>query len=335
MNSKLTYDELLNRVIVLEREVRINKTLKDNLSNTNELLQLLLDTMPNPVFYKDINGVYQKCNDSFSKLILGIPKEQIIGKTLFDLPDVIPSDLAALYKKKDEELFTNPGNQYYEGEVLCSDNKKHTFIFNKATLMNTKNEIIGLVGVMLDVSDLRNSQKELDKKNIKLEKLSYIDPLTKVYNRRKFDDIFSKTINTNNELVLNFSIIDIDDFKLYNDSFGHYEGDVILKEVASIIKNNLLRTTDMVFRLGGEEFGLLFFTKSYIDGVSLLNKIKDEIENKNIAHKNKFGKLTISAGLISIKNSNFSEKVIYTETDSLLYESKNSGKNKIMHKFLN
>ena len=333
---KPTYDELLKRVESLEQEAKISHALKNNLTQTNQLLGLLIDTMPNPVFYKDSLGVYQKCNSAFSELILGIPKEQIIGKTLFELPDVIPPELAQIYKSKDDELFNNPGTQFYEGEVLCADNQKRRFFFYKATLSNEENEIIGLVGIMLDVTELRVSQEELKEKNKQLEKLSYIDSLTDIYNRRKFDDIFSTMIDIaqRNAFILNFVIIDVDDFKLYNDTYGHLKGDKVLKKISSLFKQFLVRRDDYIFRLGGEEFGLLFYSNTYKDAYNIVEKIKKGLFDMNIEHKNRYNRVTLSAGLVSVQQFDSDIKELYNEADRLLYNAKASGRNAICSKSL-
>ena len=86
MTKKLSYEELEKKVILLEKKSQLVDSLQNKINSNKVFLQKLLDTMPNPVFYKDICGIYQNCNDAFSKTILGISKEDIIGKSLFDLP---------------------------------------------------------------------------------------------------------------------------------------------------------------------------------------------------------------------------------------------------------
>lgn len=137
--------------------------LKENTDSS--FLNLLLNTIPDPIFYKNSAGIYKHCNSAFSELILGIPKEKIIGKSLFDIPEYIPYDLAKIYKEKDDELFNNPGTQVYESDVKCKDGKLRRFKFHKATLYNEENQIIGLVGVMLDLTEVYNSRREIEEKD--------------------------------------------------------------------------------------------------------------------------------------------------------------------------
>lgn len=323
--KKNSFNEEINTLAILKNQLHYNQS----------FLQLLLDTIPNPVFYKDINGIYQHCNDSFSKMIIGIEKELILGKSLYDLPEYIPTELADIYSKKDKELFNNPGTQFYEAKVKCADEKTRYFNFYKATFMSSENEVLGLVGVMLDVTDYKKIQIELENKNKELKELSIIDDLTKIYNRRYFEEIFEKklqNLNRNNK-SFTLAIIDIDYFKDYNDGFGHLKGDETLRKVADILKNTFCRANDYVFRLGGEEFGILFDVDNFENTKRLIKKLITNIEKAEIETYNQSVSelLTVSIGAgfiqnINIKNKNLKNE-LYDNIDAKLYEAKREGRN--------
>jgi PAS domain S-box-containing protein len=116
--------------------------------------------MSAPVFYKDAEGVYRGCNDAFSRTILGLPRDQVIGKSLFDLPDRIPADLAQTYHQQDLRLLRRGGRQNYQAEVKCSDGRIRLFHFSKAVYHNGS-EPSGIVGVMVDLTDINAAQQEL------------------------------------------------------------------------------------------------------------------------------------------------------------------------------
>ena len=175
MKKKLTYKELEDKLLNVESKNRQLENLLNYNSNDKNLILKLFDTIPNPMFYKDINGIYQNCNDAFSKIILGIPKETIIGKTLFELPDVIPNSFAKIYHEKDKTLFEKRGSQFYEANVKCADNSKRTYLFYKATVDNDKGYVSGIIGVMLDITNLKETQDKLKEKNELFEKYSYND----------------------------------------------------------------------------------------------------------------------------------------------------------------
>jgi PAS domain S-box-containing protein len=124
-------------------------------------LKTLLDTIPNPVFYKDTAGIYRGCNKAFAEQILGLPEENIVGCSLFDLEEVIPRELARTYYRQDQALVKNPGTQFYESKVRCADGVKRHFLFNKATFCDADGEVAGIVGVMLDITQRKLAEDAL------------------------------------------------------------------------------------------------------------------------------------------------------------------------------
>jgi len=135
------------------------KEAQDNLLEQINFLQVLIDTIPAPIFYKDKNGLYLGCNKAFEKYI-GLPKEEILGRSIFEISDV---DLAEENHRIDEELYKNPGKKIYETQIKYADGSIHYVINNKATYVNRNNEVAGIVGVILDITELKNIQKELIK----------------------------------------------------------------------------------------------------------------------------------------------------------------------------
>ena len=129
--------------------------------NHLHFLETLLNTIPNPVFYKDANGVYQGCNKAFAEQILGMPKEEIVGRSLFDLPNAIPAKLADLYHKQDIKLMRASGTQFYEAKVQCADGVRRDFLFNKATFNDASGRVAGMIGIMVDITGRKKAEEEL------------------------------------------------------------------------------------------------------------------------------------------------------------------------------
>ncbi|MDN5110950.1 diguanylate cyclase [Aliarcobacter butzleri] len=324
MDEMLSCEELTLKVNSLEKEVKFN----------NFFLKKMFDIMPSPMFYKNKNGVYEHCNDTFSRLILGIPKEEILGKTLYDLGHVIPKENADVYYEKDKNLFLTAKEQFYEGKVKCSDGVTRDYHFYKSSFV-IDGEIIGLVGLMLDVSDYKKALLDLDEKNKLLNDLSITDPLTSLYNRRYFQDILEKKVN---QLIrfkhkFSFSIIDVDFFKDYNDYYGHQKGDLVLEEIGKALKNSFLRSTDYAFRIGGEEFAVLFDVNDFKDAFIIMERVRKKIEDLKIeaSPKSNYKYLTVSIGLGNILklDINTNPSIIYHEVDKLLYKSKKDDKNRV------
>lgn len=324
MDEIVNYETLAIKTAILEKEVKFN----------DSFLKKLFDIIPSPMFYKDKNGVYQHCNDAFSKLILGISKEEIIGKTLYDLSHVIPKENADIYYEKDRELFLVQKDQFYEGKVKCADGTTREYQFYKSSFV-LDGEIVGLVGLMLDVSDYKKALKELDEKNRLLSEISITDSLTGLYNRRYFQDILEKKVCSliRNKHPFYFAIIDIDFFKEYNDSFGHYKGDLVLEKLGKVFKESFLRSTDYFFRIGGEEFAILFDANDSKEATLVIENFRKKIEDLKIkASKNSLYRyLTVSIGLGNVKElkADTNPSIIYHEVDKLLYKSKNENRNKV------
>lgn len=181
---------------------------------------------------------------------------------------------------------------------------------------------------------LENKNKELEKYISIIQEISITDGLTNVYNRRHFNEIFPKVINSakrKDELIC-FLLLDIDHFKQYNDNYGHQMGDNVLVKFASCLKFSLKRADDIAFRLGGEEFGVLFQSKDKEKALEFANTLKNNIEKLLIPHEyNSASKyITASLGLIckygrDVKNID----EVYKEADDLLYKSKKNGRNTV------
>ena len=175
------------------------------------------------------------------------------------------------------------------------------------------------------LTELKITEKLLEEKNKKLEKLSTTDKLTNIYNRQKLDIELSKEVYRSNRTGHSFSLImiDIDFFKSTNDLYGHQVGDLVLIEFANIVKKSL-RKYDVFGRWGGEEF-LIICPHTKKEGAKIkAESLREEIE------KNEFkevGKKTCSIGVTTYKK-NDNEEIILNRADKALYKAKNHGRNK-------
>ncbi|NCO02032.1 MAG: diguanylate cyclase [Epsilonproteobacteria bacterium] len=171
-----------------------------------------------------------------------------------------------------------------------------------------------------------------DKKEF--EKLSKTDALTNLYNRGYFEKMFPIMIKNSqrHNTILCFVMMDIDFFKEYNDTYGHQKGDEALKQVANALRAHIHRPNDSTFRLGGEEFGIIFNIKREEDASPFMEKLLKNIEDLHIEHSgNKASSfLTISMGMCIIKESDTSSvDAFYRKADELLYKAKQNGRNNI------
>lgn len=159
----------------------------------------------------------------------------------------------------------------------------------------------------------------------KLEHLVNHDPLTKIYNRRYFNEYLYNQIQKSERYKrdMSFIFLDIDYFKKVNDNFGHDVGDSVLKELSHLIQTNI-RKSDLLARLGGEEFGILVAENNVEKAYSLAEKLRKIVEAHDFRD---VGKLTISLGVTEyVPGDNVD--TIYKRVDSALYKAKNNGRNR-------
>lgn len=168
--------------------------------------------------------------------------------------------------------------------------------------------------------------------NKQLENLTKIDPLTQIANRRKYDEAIKSALATAKAegTPLTLIAIDIDYFKLYNDEYGHLAGDDCLISVANAINKNLLRTNDIVARMGGEEFFCILPNTDAEAAIGIMKRIQASITALNIPHQVSPLKpyLTVSMGACTATRSeNIDAMRLYQLADKTLYKAKEQGRN--------
>jgi len=168
--------------------------------------------------------------------------------------------------------------------------------------------------------------------NTKYKIDSITDSMTSLYNRKYFDTIFDNMpfIANANNWECAFIMFDIDYFKQYNDTYGHDAGDETLKKVAKVLKEYFNNKYEFVFRLGGEEFGVVLFDIDLDILESCLSDINQKIVDLKIEHKTSdvLGVVTISIGAIMYEpNTYISANKLYKKADDSLYKSKHNGRN--------
>jgi PAS domain S-box-containing protein len=136
------------------------------ISNQTLFLDTLIDNLPLPFFYKDVEGRYQGCNRAFERL-LGKPRSEIVGKSVFDMAS--PA-IANRYHEKDAELFAHPGTQTYDWVTSSGDGVRHV-IFHKATFLDADGSVAGILGGITDVTEFKRIQEELQAHRDNLEAL--------------------------------------------------------------------------------------------------------------------------------------------------------------------
>lgn len=158
-----------------------------------------------------------------------------------------------------------------------------------------------------------------------------IDPLVGVPNRRAYSQIFPRFVSGYCDGLLKcIALLDIDNFKAYNDHYGHAAGDDLLRRVGSILKTALSRDDDYIFRIGGEEFVLAYRARRIDETVSVVDGICRAIAGSGIQHERNqpSGILTASIGFVTFRGTAMPDQ-IFDQADAALYKAKSEGRNRI------
>jgi PAS domain S-box-containing protein len=197
------------------------KALLDNLTFMNTLI----DTIPNPVFYKDNEGLYLGCNLAYAQT-LGLDKEAILGSKLVELESTIASDMAEHYHRQDLLLIKNSGVQVHEEQIHCADGRRRDFVLYKATFSDAEDKVAGMVGIMLDITARKKAEKAVKEgKNLFDAFMQHLPGLAFMKDIRKryiyVNDAFTHLTATNAD-----------------DTFGRKTSDLWDAQTAAIIDNN-------------------------------------------------------------------------------------------------
>ena len=304
------------------KEIYLVETTNEQLENANESITEYLDIVDKNVIASttDLQGIITSASQAFCD-ISGYSKDELIGNShdIVRHPD--------MYSKLYEDMWkTIKNGKQWSGEIknVKKDGSEYWVDASISPHFDKKGSIIGYTAIRHDVTD----------KKI-IETLAITDVLTGLYNRRHFNKIIVKEISRakRDGKFVSFLILDVDYFKQYNDTYGHQKGDKVLEEIGIVLQKNTKRASDFAFRLGGEEFGILFSGLNESESLGFAEKVKDDIEALKIEHSaNSASKyITASFGLVVQKGETTQScEKTYLLADKLLYNAKESGRNRVV-----
>lgn len=301
---------------------KIPARLNQKISSQNSVLTEYVDLIDENIITSvcDVEGKVIEVSSAFSR-ICGYSKEELIGKQFSMLRhDDIPAEA---YLEVWEYLVRG---QMWKGDLKYQRKDRSTY-WTHTTIhpkLNRKGEMTSYTAIHQDITDKKT-----------LEEISITDALTGLYNRRFFNTIIGRELKRaqRNGKMLTFAMMDVDHFKPYNDHYGHQQGDVVLTTIGETLNTLLGRGGDFCFRLGGEEFGILFTSLSQEDGISFAEKIRLTIEELAIEHQwsEVAPVLTLSMGLLFIApGSEVTVDEMYKQADEALYTAKGKGRNRVV-----
>ena len=292
------------------------------LEDKNYSMKISLDIIDKYVILSSttLDGTITKVSEAFCE-ITGYTQEELLGNTHNVIRNKdIHTDI---YK----ELWTTiESGKTWVGEIK-NKKKDGSFYWLLSTISPTYDKDgkkIAYTAICQNIS----SQKSI-------EELSVTDELTGIYNRRHFNTLFPKMIQSaqRDGSLFCFMVLDIDHFKLYNDNYGHQRGDMVLNKFALALQNSLKRVDDFSFRLGGEEFGIIYKAQTKEKALHFAQNVLENIIALKLKHEHSLvvPYVTASAGLYCKHADEISSAAeVYKDTDVLLYRAKNEGRNRVV-----
>lgn len=280
-----------------------------------KLLSSIVSISTNLILVTDIEGIIVYTNDAFCKK-LGYSKEELLGKHTRILKS----------GKQDNNFYKKMWRSILKtgkfSDIFISRKKDNTLFYDKkdiSTLKDDEGNPVYYVSISRDITHDIQKQKTL-------EEQVFVDTLTTLYNRKKYNEIIEQKIKTfqSSEELFSLILIDIDFFKNINDTYGHDIGDYVLQEFSSLLKNNT-RDDDVLFRWGGEEFAILV-NKEIDEAYKLAKKLRESIAKHNFQSI----KITASFGISQI-NTGVNKQLLFNKADHALYQAKQSGRDKVVY----
>lgn len=300
----------------ISTDITEHKLIEARMAEQHQLLEIILANVDAHIYMKDSLHRFLYVNQKVADL-LGLPAEQIINRRD---DEVIPAASACQLWRLDnrvfetgelqagEEMLTDPeGNQHYYWSV------KVPFLLGDGTPT--------LIGISSDITELHQLKEQLHQQSVR-------DGLTGLYNRRFFFELCEKNLSLDmrHHLASVLIVLDVDQFKCINDRFGHPLGDSALVHLGRVMQS-VLRSEDVLARIGGDEFAILLPNTTLLAAASLAERLRLQVMQSPLPLPDG-DKLviTISAGLVENGEGELMES-LYARADQMLYQAKQSGRN--------
>lgn len=313
-----------NCIRLLHKSKRQNQDAEAKIHQQKELAEVTLDSIGEAVITTDtkqnityMNPVACQLTGWVADDALNLPLEQVVVIVSETNHSEVNSTVFDCLNKK--RLI-----EYNEPMLLLGTNGDEYSIETSASpLKNHDNEVIGAVLVFINTTHIRNLSREM-------EFQAAHDSLTELLNRREFERQLAQAIRRSHENNLQHALcyMDLDQFKIVNDTCGHIAGDQLLRELSKLMPHSI-RSSDCLARLGGDEFGVIIFDCSIDDAKKIADSLRTAIKNFTFTWDKKIFDIGVSIGLVPITKDNGSLQDIMRRADASCYIAKDLGRNRI------
>ena len=282
-------------------------------------VESLLEAVPNPLWWKGIDGRYRGYNRAFRD-IHAIGPTDWIGRSMTEtLERGFVSESAAA----DAQALAGGERVQFEGRLTLADGEPHDVVVSKIAWRSRHDRPEGVIGVMLDITERKRMEAEL-------RRLATTDALTGIFNRRHF--MATATIEAErgrrHHRPLVGLMLDIDHFKRINDSFGHPVGDLAIKAMVAACAGEI-RALDTLGRLGGEEFAILLPDTGLEAALAVAERIRLAVSRIAIATDKGVVAFTTSIGVAQMTEADASVEALLSRADAALYAAKSGGRDRV------
>lgn len=344
------YKDLLMRFKSAQNKVEISKEAFEKAKlmaietqTANMELDQIFNQSSSGIWLIDTNFEILRMNETLATLT-GRRKDDVRGLKCYD---VFPISICATHDCPMNKIKQGRHGLEYDIERTSGSGMTVSYLLTVNPFYGLTGKTMGLVGEFKDITLRKRAERALRAANKTLQRLSDIDGLTQVTNRRCFDEFFRIELKRANRSVSPLSLIfcDIDYFKVFNDTYGHQAGDDCLKAVARVIDANLRRPDDLVARYGGEEFILVLPDTDGKGAFHLAEIIRKALLAKKITHDRSpiASYVTLSLGVTCFTPDQHLERNLFEPlpdalikiADQALYEAKQGGRNRTILKMAN
>ena len=309
------------------RDITERKQAEETIRQSEERYRTILDEMADAYFESDLAGNFTFFNDAICRQ-LGYSREEMMRTNSQNT--VVEEDKKRVYKIYENIYRTGKPEKSILYKVLRKDGIPGFAETTAFPLRNQKGEIIGFRGVGRDITERKLLEEALRDDEKRFRELSIIDELTQLYNSRHFYFQLKIELDRSNryEQPLTLLLLDLDNFKAFNDAYGHVEGDHVLWRLGQVVKR-CLRETDFAYRYGGEEFTILLPMTTRADGTVMAERIRAELKKESFSPEaGKDVHMTVSIGIGQFKLQE-DMKDFVRRVDQLMYQGKKNGKDMV------
>ena len=262
-----------------------------------------------------------------SRILLGFEPEELLGGRPGDLAH--PDDRSSLEKTL-EDLASGLPTSTVQYRARRKDG---SYLWVEASGKLLENGQ-GTVLAIRDIDRRKFAEDELDKLILQLKTFAHLDGLTSIANRRSFDETIDREIKRADRTGAPISLIlaDVDNFKAYNDNYGHLEGDECLRAIANALQAAIRRPGDLAARYGGEEFAAVLADTTQEGAIFVAEAFRSKVASSLIPHaRSPLGIVTVSVGVVTLVpgSAKITAFDLIQKADKALYAAKSAGKNRV------